>query len=606
VFRRDFSEFFRINLGQHEIEQAVISNRSIVVSVWNPGESELYLLCLDSEQHTSFKLNDFLHRFGGVVRLPSENIAVLDTVEDKHTLREINLDEKVWGKNFSVVPRNYNSLFPVSGSSSYDLLMSDGTYLYGYCTETRVQMTLLEWVETGISGVIHSGESGDGRLSILTWDAQLYILTPVSREMLDTRTVLTIGGIFIPYDIQLAVSIFNRTSETHQIKIVEYIDEGATFEHWQGGFLNLQLDLMTGSGPDIIYDPFGWMTNHELLFDLYPFIDVDPELSRTDFFTNILTAFENPSGNLPMITNSFNIRTMIGPAATVGHIQSWTPSALLELVEQNNHMLEPLGPSMNRELFIHFTLRHADSNLIDWDNHTANIDSEEFISLLNAAMLLPEPLSLNEILTQWGSADPFLLMLRGEQLLDYELFFSPNSYNLYTCILGDIVVLGIPTSTGGIHIFEQPWQMGINAASVHADAAWEFIRGFILPTVEIEMFRFPLRIDLYDKLIDILKTPEMMVDNDGNLVEIPSEFEVSEEGRLEYVVFNIYAMTDAMADSVRNIIDIAVASNNNVHQQTLFDVIDGDIASFFAGIRSAEDTARIIQNRVQTFLNEQR
>ena len=98
----------------------------------------------------------------------------------------------------------------------------------------------------------------------------------------------------------------------------------------------------------------------------------------------------------------------------------------------------------------------------------------------------------------------------------------------------------------------------------------------------------------------------MMADNDGNIVEIPFEFEAYDEGGRNAVVFNIYAMTDAVADSVKNIVETAVASNYNVHQQTLFSLIDGDIASFFAGVRSAEDTARIIQNRVQTFLNEQR
>ena len=64
-------------------------------------------------------------------------------------------------------------------------------------------------------------------------------------------------------------------------------------------------------------------------------------------------------------------------------------------------------------------------------------------------------------------------------------------------------------------------------------------------------------------------------------------------------------MTDEVANEVRHIVDTAVLINNNVLQQSLFDLIDGDITSFFAGIRSAEDTARIIQNRVQTFLSEQ-
>jgi len=258
---------------------------------------------------------------------------------------------------------------------------------------------------------------------------------------------------------------------------------------------------------------------------------------------------------------------------------------------------------MNREVFIHQVLMYAGPDFIDWDNHTANLDSDEFISLLNAAMLLPRPPTPEEMLLRPSPADPELLILQGNQLLEYVSHFYPSSYNLYANILGDVVVLGIPTSAGGANLLERSWQMGINAASPHSDGAWEFLRRFLLPTFEIDidmMWGFPLRIDLYNSIIDTLKTPRPGTDGDGSY-----ELELFDEGGRTPVVFKIYAMTDAIADKVRHIAETAVLGNQNVHQQALFNLIDGDIASFFAGLRSAEDTARIIQNRVQTFLHEQ-
>jgi len=424
-------------------------------------------------------------------------------------------------------------------------------------------------------------------------------------ETLDNHKVLTIGGVFIPGNIRRAVDEFNSIRENHSIEIVDYIDEDATWEYRAEGFMRLQSDLVTGGGPDIIYDQFGWMTNHEVVLDLYPFIDADSVLSRSDFFTNLLYALESPVGTLPMIANSFSIRTMVSTERTAGRIQSWTPSALLKLLEQNRRINEPFGRHIDREQFISQVLWHAGFDFIDWDNRTANLDSDDFISFLKAAMLLPKPLTPEESFSLPYPGDPELALLLGNQLLEYVFDFCPSSYNLFTNILGDVVVLGVPTSTGGVNVLEQTWQIGINAASPHSDIAWEFLRGFMLPTVEIEMFRFPLRIDMFNNLIDTLKIPHIEIDSDGNTVEIPIELTLYREGGRRPRVFKIHAITDDVVDRVLHIIDTAVLNRQNVHQQALFSLVDADIASFFARERSAEDTARIIQNRVQTFFNEQ-
>jgi len=424
-------------------------------------------------------------------------------------------------------------------------------------------------------------------------------------ETLDNHRVLTIGGVFIPGNIRRVVAEFNIVSETYSIEIIDYIDENATWEYWAEGFMRLQSELMTGEGPDIIYDHFGWMTNHEVLFDLYPFIDADSVLSRSDFFPNLLYALESPVSTLPMIANSFNINTMVSTERTAGHIQSWTPSALLKLVEDNRRIREPFGRQIDREQFINQVLWYAGFDFIDWDNHTANLDSDDFINLLNAARLLPEPLTPEEVFLLPYPGDPELSLLQRNQLLEYVFDFCPSSYNIYANVLGNVVVLGFPTSTGGVNILEQTWQMGINAASPHSDIAWEFLRSFMLPTAEIEMFRFPLRIDIFNNLIDTLKIQHIEIDSDGNTVERPIELVLYREGGRRPRVFEIHAITDDVVDRVLHIIDTAVLNRQNVNQQALFSLVDEDIASFFAREKSAEDTARIIQNRVQAFLNEQ-
>ena len=122
----------------------------------------------------------------------------------------------------------------------------------------------------------------------------------------DSRTVLTIGGIYVPHDMRSAISRFNRASDTYQIEIIEYIDYDATFEEWQGGFTRLQMDLMTGSGPDIIFDPQNQLGSHDYLIDLLLMIDADPEINRLDLSPNVVHSMEAPDGRLPLVSIPFS------------------------------------------------------------------------------------------------------------------------------------------------------------------------------------------------------------------------------------------------------------------------------------------------------------
>ncbi|MDR2590579.1 MAG: hypothetical protein LBC71_06310 [Oscillospiraceae bacterium] len=422
----------------------------------------------------------------------------------------------------------------------------------------------------------------------------------ISDNNSNERIELVLGGVWIPEDVHFAVATFNRESKTYQIVIYDYEASG-----FQDGVQRLQLELITGKGPDIIYDQYGTLTNTDLLLNLYDFIDMDQDLNRSDFFPNMLKVLESPSGKLPLIANCFSIFTMIGTKTAVEHIQTWTPSALLSLVEDSNHLIDPLGPQLTGKVFVMLMLSYAGPEYIDWQNHESNLNSESFINLLNASRLLPEPKSEEDIISSEPLGDPMVLMAHGKQLLDLTNI-GLYSYQIFSDIVGDIVALGIPTTTGGAHILEQHWLMGINANTKYADGAWEFLREFLLPTAQLDpwmLFPFPLRIDLYDELITELMIPHMEEDASGNMVEIPWEIELRDENG-DIITFNVYSLTDASAMKMRNIVESAEILVRRIHRMGLWDLLEGDLDSFFDENRSAEDTARVMQSRVQIYLSE--
>jgi len=101
----------------------------------------------------------------------------------------------------------------------------------------------------------------------------------------------------------------------------------------------------------------------------------------------------------------------------------------------------------------------------------------------------------------------------------------------------------------------------------------------------------PLRIDRFEEKIIAAMTPNLV----GG-VERPHLYFMGD------AKFEIYAMTDEEAETMRDIV-------TNVKIQALYDetismILYETVGPFFAGTGTAESTVRILQNRVQTYLDE--
>lgn len=79
------------------------------------------------------------------------------------------------------------------------------------------------------------------------------------------------------------------------------------------------------------------------LYDLYELIDADAELSREDFFPNILAAMET-DGKLYSISPAFGVLSLVGSAEVLGEEMGWTLQELMEVVKAHpeaEYLLDP-------------------------------------------------------------------------------------------------------------------------------------------------------------------------------------------------------------------------------------------------------------------------
>ena len=436
------------------------------------------------------------------------------------------------------------------------------------------------------------------------------------------KIILTFGGVWITHSptIQSAVRAFNYENDEYEIQIVDYIDSGD--DDLGGALLRFQIELMTGGGPDIIFDNFRRLFDHGPFLDLYPFIDADPELSREDFFPNMLQGMERADGTLPMFTNSFqSINTMIGVNENVAHSDKWTPAELIKVAEKNSEMPYPFGLYWTSSTFMTEMLRFNSAQFINTNTFEAHIDSDDFISLLQVAKCFPDLNGYESALNTYGN--DYIRMLHGNQQLSVVSIHRFMDYHLLTEIFGEsLVIMGMPTGEGGMCFLNVQSMMGINAATKHPDKVWEFLRNFLLPTATIDSFRqgsidyfqqIPLRIDIYEAFIEHLMTPRYRTDTEGVTLETPYViFELTDSGGIVEIssvehaqgaVYELYAMPEDVAKNLRIIVESAKVARSFFTAELNL-IIYADLNLYFSGARTAQETARIMQGRVELYLSE--
>jgi len=412
------------------------------------------------------------------------------------------------------------------------------------------------------------------------------------------RTTITLGIInqFQLYEVDYTrwhVGEFNRDNEYYYVEIVNYADED---------LMRLRTELVAGSGPDILYTMFmdyclfGPIINQGIFADLWSFIDDDPDISREDFFHHILELNQSPGGGLYTIANQFTIETLISMSGIINYPEYFTITKFFELVRSvlDDGIACPMDEFMSGSEFLLTVILFTDLGIIDLDNNVSHfVNNQTFHDLLELASLFPREW-IHE-LSGYGFISPLLRLRRGEQIFMYDSIRSPLNFIRYEVVLGDFTVLGFPSDEGGIHGALFRSNFGINANSNHTDAAWSFIRRYLLSNAQMNYdMGLPMRIDLFHEQVEIAVT-------EGRS-EIDIGIFVARDTFDDGADVPMHTLTEKGADELLELIEaISFVSRYNY---TIANILLEELPHFLDGNQTAEDTARILQNRVQIYLNE--
>lgn len=419
---------------------------------------------------------------------------------------------------------------------------------------------------------------GEGRLLCST-ERGYVLLRPATPEEVADRAVLTLGVFGYSSRFEALVWEYNSSGGPCLIRVVDYYElAGGSLENAR---TRLAAEFAAGEGPDMLcvgtvggsHDPglAGYIARG-LMADMTPYLDADPELGREDLM--VWDALCSPGG-LYVLSDGFTLRGLRGPKEVFGERRGISIAEYLEM----EAALEPwqdMAYHMEPGYFIEELSKRYLAGAVDRDAGACDFNNAEFISILEAALLVRRDRS-DEYETPENFENAWQRMGRGQLMLGagvlsglgrglkFDEAWSGREMSYFGFIS--------PDGETGLSVVLD-WALGICAASEHKEACWDFISYLLTDAPEgLATHSLPLYRPAFEQML-----------RDG-MGDSPSQLHDEQEAE-EYL---------ALVES---------ADWLEFYDRQALDIITEEASAYIAGARTAEETARVIQDRLSVYFAE--
>lgn len=482
------------------------------------------------------------------------------------------------------------------------------TDLLKYNFETKKTYKIINWVNTaifagGITGVIPLNDDNFilAGLDVTTSKSALWQLNKVTEESVPEKKIIRVSYMEDgTNNIPMAAIKFNDISAEYQVVCEEYRSVKNT-DNYQELLSAYDADLLTGKIGDVLI--MSNETDYEkyakkgAFCDLYEFMNNDDTFSSDTLFECVTKSYET-DGKLFIAIPEFTINTLVGKIKNLPN-DTWNTKTMLDLADSLPDGVSLINGMTKATMLNTFLLAGA-GEFIDFENSKCSFDSVEFISLIEYISSFPETM-IQDIDMQDISS-----YLNDEVYLYETIYFgSFTDYLLLRARFGfddEIEMIGYPSKQGGAAEIMPMKYYAVSSVSEQKAGAWEFIK-FLLSGKNIvnEMKGMRYIPSSRDTFHDWLDSEQMLYYYfpDGSLRYRASlEPITGEEDSSGYVI----ALNDYYIEQFETFI-------NNISNRTdipvkITEIIREDIDIYFAGNKTAAETAQIIQNRIGIYVNE--
>lgn len=380
------------------------------------------------------------------------------------------------------------------------------------------------------------------------------------------HVVLTYATMKLDDQMRSWIVNYNIENPECRIEVKEYGAEGA-----EAGMLRLNTDILAGHVPDIIdleQIDVGPYIAQGILADLYPLMDADAEMGREEFVPGILKQYEE-DGKLYGVMAGCRLETLMGKESVLGTPDRWTIERMQEALAQvpeGGCFVENLAPLG----LLRVLLAKGMGEYLDWENGTCSFDGEEFIKVLELANSMEVKLMDGDMEGNLSSGMVLANRIYVSDVSDYISSMEMFQGEKVSCV-------GFPSARGGSAKVYPFRPVGISGLNGHQDMAWDFVRTLLgeeFQTMEVR-FYFPIRLSVLQKRFD-------------QAVEMAEK-----KGQ---------AIAQEDLDAIYQMID--VPDGKMTYDKNVWNIISEEAEYYFNGQKSAEDVAKIIQNRARNYVSE--
>ncbi|EGL19015.1 MULTISPECIES: extracellular solute-binding protein [unclassified Paenibacillus] len=382
---------------------------------------------------------------------------------------------------------------------------------------------------------------------------------------------------------------------TIELKYVE-TDDAHGEENSEKFIKTTNTALLSGKGPDLIEMdllPIGNYVNKKLLANMSEMMDKDPTFKKDQYFTNILDNVKLNGGIYGMPLNFFTYgfignETAIEKSGLKIDDKNWDWSQFTDVAKElmkNGNQKTKSALYSTPEYLLNERVKEQYAAFVDPVNKKANFETAAFTGLMKQVKSLFDD--------QIATEKPVQALFNNVSIVSPEYYirdlkqseYLSKGYEFTSKLYAKPHAEGL--KAGGY--FRTYKTIGINEKSTVKEEAWDFLKFMLSDEVQQgpDHAGFPMNKSVYEKRVkELLKVGKVKSDQ--------------EMGALKDKVFDITA---------KDIQDLDRFLSEAIYPvefkpSKIEEIISEEAKSYFKGQKSAEAAAKLIQNRVTTFLNE--
>lgn len=547
---------------------------------------------------------------------------------------KMSAGDEVPSPEITTVNMKYNLL----AGTGYDSYLTNLKGLYGYNAGDTDPTLLCSWLNSDVTSnyaeniVIASPELFYTIIPKSIFNPAVYelcIMTAVPPEEVAPKKLITLAYNNSNLYIENAIVDFNRSSDEYRILTKNYF-EYATLENFDLALDAMTADIITGKNvPDIIllseYVDYENYLNKGLFYDLYKLMDADDNFDKSNLFKCVLTPFEE-NGALYKLATSFRVITLAGSSQdftgrTGTGRTGWTMNEFLDRAESlENGQILLMNEGISHISTLQSLCSYCLGSFIDYSAGTCTFDSELFIRFLKYIKNLPEKRyedTLNADAIIAFNSDRNMVYRDGTVLLKPVAIF--NFASLTTARIafdGEPAYIGYPNGSENGTMVSAQTCYTITSASAVKEGSWEFIKLLLSDKYRLDNGYKGVNIDFPSTR----SAAKVLIENEkkyyytvtGQNTDWPTKRPVTDSEYDDASSDSItktdtgweFRLIQSDIDATLAIFDSITTAVWDTRNSDVFDIITEEADIYFNGVKTAEETAKIIQNRISIYLSE--